>query len=197
MPVSWFDELDRILTKVEDVGVWPDGLLDAYITMLKRTQVVFDCEGCVVQYARPMRTRMKFRLSPNKDLTIRLLNLNRVLLWRSVFRGEGSGNEDNFLNSGCCAGFRQAKFLLFPLLRLVPCVLARIVFPATGFFHGTARQAAEKSNVFLECVWQAAPILECLIWGALLLSKENVLLLLVSEVMPQMAVQMVLLELLF
>ena len=31
--VSWFDELARILlwvTKVEDVGLWPDGLLDAY-----------------------------------------------------------------------------------------------------------------------------------------------------------------------
>ena len=27
LPVSWFDELARILTKVEDLGVWPDGLL--------------------------------------------------------------------------------------------------------------------------------------------------------------------------
>ena len=27
LPVSWFDELARILAKVEDVGVWPDGLL--------------------------------------------------------------------------------------------------------------------------------------------------------------------------
>ena len=27
--VSWFDGLARILTKVEDTGVWPDGLLDA------------------------------------------------------------------------------------------------------------------------------------------------------------------------
>ena len=30
LPVSWYDELARILTKVEDLGVWPDGLLDAY-----------------------------------------------------------------------------------------------------------------------------------------------------------------------
>ena len=30
LPVSWYDELARILTKVEDVGAWPDGLLDAY-----------------------------------------------------------------------------------------------------------------------------------------------------------------------
>ena len=34
LPVSWFDELARILAKVEDVGVWPDGLLDAYIAMI-------------------------------------------------------------------------------------------------------------------------------------------------------------------
>ena len=25
LPVSWYDELARILTKVEDIGVWPDG----------------------------------------------------------------------------------------------------------------------------------------------------------------------------
>ena len=37
MPVSWFDELARILTKVEDTGVWPDGLLDAYIAMIPKT----------------------------------------------------------------------------------------------------------------------------------------------------------------
>ena len=34
LPLSWFDELARILTKVEDVGVWLDGLLDAYIAMI-------------------------------------------------------------------------------------------------------------------------------------------------------------------
>ena len=37
LPVSWFHELARILTKVEDVGVWPDGLLDAYIAMIPKT----------------------------------------------------------------------------------------------------------------------------------------------------------------
>ena len=37
LPVSWFDELARILAKVEDLGVWPDGLLDAYITMIPKT----------------------------------------------------------------------------------------------------------------------------------------------------------------
>ena len=29
LPVSWYDELARILTKFEEFGVWPDGLLDA------------------------------------------------------------------------------------------------------------------------------------------------------------------------
>ena len=33
LSVSWYDELARILTKVEDFGIWPDGLLDAYIAM--------------------------------------------------------------------------------------------------------------------------------------------------------------------
>ena len=37
LPVSWYDELARILTKVEDTGVWLDGLLDAYITMIPKT----------------------------------------------------------------------------------------------------------------------------------------------------------------
>ena len=36
LPVSWYDELARILTKVEDLGVWPDGLLDAYIAMIPK-----------------------------------------------------------------------------------------------------------------------------------------------------------------
>ena len=34
LPVSWYDEIARILTKVEDTGVWPDGLLDAYTAMI-------------------------------------------------------------------------------------------------------------------------------------------------------------------
>ena len=36
-PVSWFDQLARILTLVEDTGIWPDGLLDAYIAMIPKT----------------------------------------------------------------------------------------------------------------------------------------------------------------
>ena len=37
LPVSWYDELARILTKVEDFGNWPDGLLDAYIAIIPKT----------------------------------------------------------------------------------------------------------------------------------------------------------------
>ena len=37
LPVSWYDQLARILTKVEDFGVSPDGLLDAYIAMISKT----------------------------------------------------------------------------------------------------------------------------------------------------------------
>ena len=37
LPVSWFDQLARILTLVEDNGIWPDGLLDAYIAMIPKT----------------------------------------------------------------------------------------------------------------------------------------------------------------
>ena len=34
LPVSWFDGLARILSKVEDSGVWPEGLLDASLPCL-------------------------------------------------------------------------------------------------------------------------------------------------------------------
>ena len=37
LPVSWFDELARILILVEHTGVWPDGLLDAYIAIVPKT----------------------------------------------------------------------------------------------------------------------------------------------------------------
>ena len=36
LPVAWFDGLAKILTRVEEIGVWPDGLLDAYITMIPK-----------------------------------------------------------------------------------------------------------------------------------------------------------------
>ena len=41
LPLSWYDELARVLAKVEDVGVWLDGLLDAYIAMIPKTERVW------------------------------------------------------------------------------------------------------------------------------------------------------------
>ena len=37
LPVSWFDGLARILSKVEEIGVWPEGLLDAHVAMIPKT----------------------------------------------------------------------------------------------------------------------------------------------------------------
>ena len=34
LPVPWFDGLARILAKVEELGVWPAGLLDVYIALI-------------------------------------------------------------------------------------------------------------------------------------------------------------------
>ena len=36
-PAPWDDELAGILTLVEDTGVWPEGLLDAYIAMILKS----------------------------------------------------------------------------------------------------------------------------------------------------------------
>ena len=36
-PVPWFDGVARSLSTVEDTGVWPDGLLDACIAMIPKT----------------------------------------------------------------------------------------------------------------------------------------------------------------
>ena len=33
LPVSWFDDLARILSKVDQTGVWQEGLLDAFVAM--------------------------------------------------------------------------------------------------------------------------------------------------------------------
>ena len=37
LPVAWFDRLPSVFTLVEEEGVWPDGLLDAYIAMIPKT----------------------------------------------------------------------------------------------------------------------------------------------------------------
>ena len=37
LPVAWLDRLASILTLVEEDGVWPDGMLDAYFAMIPKT----------------------------------------------------------------------------------------------------------------------------------------------------------------
>ena len=37
LPVAWYDGLARILSGVEDIGGWLNGLLDAYIAMIPKT----------------------------------------------------------------------------------------------------------------------------------------------------------------
>ena len=37
LPLSWYDGLAWILRLVEDTAIWPVGLLDAYITMIPKT----------------------------------------------------------------------------------------------------------------------------------------------------------------
>ena len=36
LPLAWFDKLAKILSLVESSGVWPDGILDAYIAMIPK-----------------------------------------------------------------------------------------------------------------------------------------------------------------
>ena len=36
LPVAWCGGLARVLTKVEDFGVWPEGLLHAYIAVIPK-----------------------------------------------------------------------------------------------------------------------------------------------------------------
>ena len=58
LPVAWFDGLARILTVVEDTRIWPDGLLDAYITMIPKVdgdatplgQRTLECSSSCLSY---------------------------------------------------------------------------------------------------------------------------------------------------
>ena len=51
---SWFDGLARVLSKVEETGVWPEGLLDAHIAMIPKTDgdasLLSECSSCGVSY---------------------------------------------------------------------------------------------------------------------------------------------------
>ena len=37
LPVAWFDGLARVLSKVEETGIWLEGLLDAYVALRPKT----------------------------------------------------------------------------------------------------------------------------------------------------------------
>ena len=36
LPFAWFDKLAKILSLVKSSGVWPDGILDAYIAVIPK-----------------------------------------------------------------------------------------------------------------------------------------------------------------
>ena len=36
MPVSWFDGSCSYFSRVEETGIWPEGLLDAYISLIPK-----------------------------------------------------------------------------------------------------------------------------------------------------------------
>ena len=107
---------------------------------------------------------------PNEDLKFRLLILNQVLLWCSDFRGEGSGNEDNFLNAGCCADPRSQAGKVPPLSPALSfqCVLLRIL--ATQFFM-TQHDRLHGSRMSL--VFWAAILLEPLCWHSVLILQRR------------------------
>ena len=53
LPVPWFDGFARTLTKVEEVGVWPEGLLDANIAMIPKVD-----GGATPPNQRPLCVRL-------------------------------------------------------------------------------------------------------------------------------------------
>ena len=57
LPVAWFDGLARILSKVEELGVWPDGLLDTSIPTIPKT----DGASCMWASARMVQLEDWFR----------------------------------------------------------------------------------------------------------------------------------------
>ena len=100
---------------------------------------------------------------PKEDRKFRLLILNQVLLWGDDFRGEGSGNEDFFLNADCCAGPRFQAGKVPPLCPF-QCVPLRIL--ATQFFM-TQHDRLQRSRLSL--VFWAAILLEPPCWHSVLI----------------------------
>ena len=81
---------------------------------------------------------MRFRTLPKEDRKFRLRILNQVLLWGNNFRGEGSGNEDKFLNADCCAGPR------FQAGKVPPLSPASPSFSGHQVLHSTTRQTGKQ-----------------------------------------------------
>ena len=61
-----------------------------------------------------------------------------MLLWGNNFRGEGSGNEDKFLNADCCAGPR------FQAGKVPPLSPASPSFSGHQVLHSTTRQTGKQ-----------------------------------------------------
>ena len=109
LPVYWYDDLARILTKVEDLGVWPNGLLDAYIAMIPKGDVM------LLSLARGLLvfSQLLFVFGP-------------LLVWCSLRSGLGLGFLILFLVLVVVVGRLRLGTLLLLILRkflLVPVIL--------------------------------------------------------------------------
>ena len=109
--VSWFDELARILTLVEDNGVWPDGLLDAYIAMIPKT------DGD----AAPLGQRPLSVL----PVVYRIWASTRMVQLEIWFK---SWVPDSVFSTGCVVGRLRLGMLLLLILRRFFLVLLILMF---------------------------------------------------------------------
>ena len=86
LPASWFDGLARIFSKVEDAVVWPEGLLDAYIAMIPKT----DGDATPLGQRPPSVLTIAYRIW----VSVRMLQLEdwfRSWVPDSVFSAGGGG----------------------------------------------------------------------------------------------------------
>ena len=87
------------------------------------------------------------RVDHEKCLSLFLRSGQHTEVCCNDFRGEGSGNEDNFLNSGCCAGPRFQAGKVPPLSPALSFSMRSAAHSGHPVFYDTARQTAEKSIV--------------------------------------------------
>ena len=98
LPVSWFDFLARIFSKVEYTGVWPEGLLDAEIALIPKT------DGDATPSARGLL--VFYRL-----FTV----CGPLLVWSSLRTGSGLW----FLILSSVLGVVEVRLMLCILLHLI------------------------------------------------------------------------------